>query len=791
CSNCHFYGGGGNSVKHGDLSATLFYPEPKVDVHMGKHNMDCSDCHRAPHHALKGRAMSVSPSASIRERIDCTDCHSKNPHKDVRLNKHTHKVSCQACHIPKMNPDDATKVTWDWSKAGQNSKVKDKHRYMKKKGRFTYQKGALPVYRWYNKMATHYVIGDKIDPTKVTAMDAPIGSRRMTGAKLWPFKVHLGRQIYDQAYKYFLVPNLIGKDGYWKKFDWDLALRNGAKVSKLPYSGKYGWAKTVMYWPLTHMVTAKEDALRCLDCHGPSGRLNWKELGYAHDPISVKHTFTHDAINLVDADETAVLESGKPVSFTKTCGSCHDMDEAFAKKHTYHRNLDLSKVPLERRGLLKMGVGYDNKGESEGCVLCHLEGASTKGFKEALAVGKSAWAATAALLGTKLVSFNGKTYTYNKAAFGDGEVTLKLGHTQMANCSGCHGPAETHDDAAGFHTHLDGNAWMSIKEGQAFAGMPIRRSAMNVAGRDHRAGPWDVHAERLVTCTDCHHNTTRPKQLEGVKIAKVKPGQRRSCRSCHDLTDIHQTLKEKKKHLAALTCEACHVPKLQLGGAKQLDFTTMHADGSPLVTWRGVKDGIMVSASTFIKPQDPILGFTKTVEGKKIAPFNIVGTWRWVDASGKAVATSLVRRAMLAKTGAFLPAVVAAFDANGDKKLSDKELRLDAPKKSTLISQRLAALGVKGPKIAGELQAFPVYHGVQWLPAKKGCARCHGSKKAPSTKTISLTTYLPGGVAPKATKDFTARMPGSVQKTAKGYTYQTKANAADLIERTSTKGKAK
>jgi hypothetical protein len=32
------------------------------------------------------------------------------------------------------------------------------------------------------------------------------------------------------------------------------------------------------------MVAPKEKALRCLDCHGEKGRMNWKAMGYPKDP---------------------------------------------------------------------------------------------------------------------------------------------------------------------------------------------------------------------------------------------------------------------------------------------------------------------------------------------------------------------------------------------------------------------------------------------------------------------------------------------------------------------------
>jgi hypothetical protein len=40
-----------------------------------------------------------------------------------------------------------------------------------------------------------------------------------------------------------------------------------------------------MYWPTTHMVQPKENALQCADCHSENSRMDWKTLGYPGDPI--------------------------------------------------------------------------------------------------------------------------------------------------------------------------------------------------------------------------------------------------------------------------------------------------------------------------------------------------------------------------------------------------------------------------------------------------------------------------------------------------------------------------
>jgi hypothetical protein len=56
----------------------------------------------------------------------------------------------------------------------------------------------------------------------------------------------------------------------------------------LPYVGPVGWVETDMVWKVNHMVVPKANALKCLDCHGQNGRLDWKALGYAGNPFKRK-----------------------------------------------------------------------------------------------------------------------------------------------------------------------------------------------------------------------------------------------------------------------------------------------------------------------------------------------------------------------------------------------------------------------------------------------------------------------------------------------------------------------
>ncbi len=283
CGGCHFNGGGGNAVKHGDLDSSLFFPTENVDVHMGRFNFQCIDCHQTQNHQIPGHAISVSVDVP-KNALACTDCHSGEIHSDARINTHLSAVACQTCHVPQGAIRDATKMDWDWSAAGQDL-PEDPHVYLKIKGRFVYEKGFTPDYAWFNGRADRYIMGDIIDPTQVTVLNQPQGSISDPTAKIWPFKIHTASQIYDAKYNYLIQPQTVGEEGYWTTFDWDQSARLGMAAAGLPYSGEYGFAPTSMYWSLTHLVQPKENALQCHDCHGENGRMDWEALGYYGDPL--------------------------------------------------------------------------------------------------------------------------------------------------------------------------------------------------------------------------------------------------------------------------------------------------------------------------------------------------------------------------------------------------------------------------------------------------------------------------------------------------------------------------
>lgn len=284
CGKCHFNGGGGNGVKHGDLDESLYFPSEELDIHMGGLDFECVDCHTTQDHQITGQALSFALDAT--NLAACTDCHAEAPHTDERLNNHAQSVACQTCHVPATALKDPTKVSWDWSTAGQEGVEEDHFTYLKIKGSFVYETNYIPEYYWWNgQLAYRYQWGDVIDPAGMPQINPPEGSIADPTAKIWPFKVHRAKVPFDTVYNILLQPKTVGEGGYWTDFDWVKAFTLGSEYVGIPFNGEYDFIETEFFYPQTHMVQSGENALQCASCHGESGRLDWEALGYHGDPI--------------------------------------------------------------------------------------------------------------------------------------------------------------------------------------------------------------------------------------------------------------------------------------------------------------------------------------------------------------------------------------------------------------------------------------------------------------------------------------------------------------------------
>jgi octaheme c-type cytochrome (tetrathionate reductase family) len=293
CGVCHFWGGGGNNVKHGDLEISLLDAKREVDVHMTTEgeDMSCVDCHVTEKHEMTGKLYALS--SENKDRASCEYCHTEAPHTETTLNVHCNRIACQTCHIPTYAKVNGTKMIWDWSTAGKldehgnpvhENDADGNHNYLSIKGNFVYDDNVIPEYYWFNGIAGHQLIEDKIEevPVQMNTLYGSYMDRGQDGgavSKIWPVKVHRGKQPYDTVYKTLIQAKTWdkepGKGAYWTDFDWQEANRLGMEYVGLPYSGHFDFVETEMYWPLNHMVSPANQSLKCIDCHtrGSKGRL--------------------------------------------------------------------------------------------------------------------------------------------------------------------------------------------------------------------------------------------------------------------------------------------------------------------------------------------------------------------------------------------------------------------------------------------------------------------------------------------------------------------------------------
>ncbi|MCR4347575.1 MAG: tetrathionate reductase family octaheme c-type cytochrome [Sulfuricaulis sp.] len=300
CGGCHFFSGGGDGVKHGDLDSSLTVPDHELDVHMDAAGLDftCGTCHLTSAHDIPGSR--YVPTAKdtegrhLRGKVSkgnpatCVACHSDRPHslKEARLNDHARKVACQTCHIPTIARGGvATKMIWDWSTSGKMDEkgkpiVKKDEKghviYDSKKGDFVLGENVEPEYQWFNGKVRFTLITDKVDKSAgVTPINRFDGSPDDGKSLIWPVKVFRGKQPFDPVNNTLVKPHTAGQDttAYWTNFGWDKAITVGMASAKAPYSGKYDFIETEMRWPITHMVAPKDKALACIECHRADGRL--------------------------------------------------------------------------------------------------------------------------------------------------------------------------------------------------------------------------------------------------------------------------------------------------------------------------------------------------------------------------------------------------------------------------------------------------------------------------------------------------------------------------------------
>ena len=146
----------------------------------------------------------------------------------------------------------------------------------------------------------------------------------------------------------------------------------------------------------------------------------------------------------------------------------------------------------------------------------------------------------------------------------------------------------------------------------------------------------------------------------------------------------------KQAHVEVLTCETCHIPAMYSNALMSYDWTVLTTQRSGLNTCRGL-EGDPDSNRALVTGFDPLLLLRHEIDGdEKLAPFNLVTTFYWVDGDQPQPVRLMDLEAAWFEGEAYASEIMAQFDLNQDGELSRAELILDTPEKVELITRRLA-----------------------------------------------------------------------------------------------------
>ncbi|MCA9982367.1 MAG: hypothetical protein KDD89_16090, partial [Anaerolineales bacterium] len=267
------------------------------------------------------------------------------------------------------------------------------------------------------------------------------------------------------------------------------------------------------------------------------------------------------------------------------------------------------------------------------CFLCHIAEPNNEARIAELAEGNFGWANTATLVGTGIVTQTAPNaaLSWVPEAFDDSGRLLRsivpIQDPTNQNCAQCHGEIHENIDDPLLVVGGDQSAWRTLTTGQIVSPQRISDSALNVSNKADLSRSFDIHAERVLACTDCHYalnnpiytqesDVTRPEHLifdprrldfdaflyrPLHQFAKGSSAQSnlapefdntiRRCESCHTAVEgeSHAWLPYAERHMQTMACETCHIPEVYGPAQQTVDWTAVRLDGSPLAEYRGIE----------------------------------------------------------------------------------------------------------------------------------------------------------------------------------------------------------
>ncbi len=437
---------------------------------------------------------------------------------------------------------------------------------------------------------------------------------------------------------------------------------------------------------------------------------------------------------------------------------------------------------------------WQSSGVSEmNCFLCHFAQPAHGAYSSALAQGLFAWANTATLEKSGLVIPKGNQWNYEPSAF-DQQGKLKQEWVQLQDpsndhCGQCHGLVHDELQDPLFAGPCQPDHWTTVVTGQIVSPQRISASGLNLKNKKDLVRAWDVHAERLVDCVDCHHSInnpvyyresvqSRPSHLSfsprrmDISTYLYRPnhqfargqssfqdlepefqGTMRRCVSCHDFDKAHPWLPYRIRHQNSLTCESCHIPKLYSPARRVVDWTILLPNGMPRTECRGI-DRKTDNVDELIYGYEPLLLPRHEKDGRvRFAPYNLITTWFWTYGSPPRPVRLVDLKQALFDHKEFKPAIGQTLDSNQNGQVEEDECILDTPQKQASVRQALEKLGLTDVRIQSEIQPYGIHHNVthgEWVTRE--CESCHHGNSL-LNRSFLIARSFPDGSLPEMVSD--------------------------------------
>lgn len=283
--------------------------------------------------------------------------------------------------------------------------------------------------------------------------------------------------------------------------------------------------------------------------------------------------------------------TGDTVSQAETCGQCHNTG-------FIHNTLDNQHRSPQKHTSLRQSLFPETASGEIGCLDCHAVPSTppleTIANEQGMVPAK----------------------------------TLRLQSPTSEACGTCHGLVHTGRTPLSLENYLSENHRYGLT-GEIFSAQKIDESALNIRGKESLSHSFDAHAERVLSCVDCHssaNNPVSPSARHNEKNLRFDPRKlsahdylyqpdhtfapAHACESCHAVENTHNWLPYKNQHFNKLACESCHSNWIPSPAYARVD--TNH---TPIqVTWRGLEDKLIVGYKPWLLPN----------QHGKLAPFNII-----------------------------------------------------------------------------------------------------------------------------------------------------------------------